>query len=180
MFYILESDDYSDGLTYLYHEHRATLFNYSFGILSSASDAEDCVSETFEAVYRLLLKSPEKIDDWESKRTRNLLITIARNKAFSLLRKRSTVDFVELSDSNSANYQDALSSMSIEHAKSIIGDAISELDEKYKTPLVLRYYHDLSVSEIAQVLNISENNVSARLHRARTALKKGLVDCHEE
>lgn len=180
MLYVLESDDYGEGLTYLYKEHRKTLFNYSLGILGSPSDAEDCVADTFEAVHRLLLKSPSKIDSWESKRTRNLLITIARNRARSMLRRKNNIDFVALSESFSDDYNAVLSSLSIQQAKGLLGDAIQELDEKYKTPLVLRYYHDLSVSEIAQVLDISENNVSARLHRARTALKKGLVDCHEE
>ncbi len=51
---------------------------------------------------------------------------------------------------------------------------IMKLPEKYKEAILLFYYQDLSVKDIAQVLNVSENTVSVRLNRARALLKSKL------
>ncbi len=46
-------------------------------------------------------------------------------------------------------------------------DAVRRLDEKLRIPIVLRYYHDYPISEIAHLLHISEGVVHARLDAAR-------------
>ena len=45
--------------------------------------------------------------------------------------------------------------------------AVRQLDEKLRLPLVLRYYHDLQISEIASVLRLNEGVIYARLDQAR-------------
>lgn len=45
--------------------------------------------------------------------------------------------------------------------------AVRQLDEKLRLPLVLRYYHDLQISEIANVLRLNEGVIYARLDQAR-------------
>jgi RNA polymerase sigma-70 factor, ECF subfamily len=48
--------------------------------------------------------------------------------------------------------------------------AIHSMDEKHRIPIVLRYYHDLSVAEIASILQIPEGTVHSRLNTARRLL----------
>jgi RNA polymerase sigma factor (sigma-70 family) len=45
--------------------------------------------------------------------------------------------------------------------------AVRRLDEKLRIPVVLRYYHDYSINDIAHLLHISEGTVHARLDAAR-------------
>ena len=44
---------------------------------------------------------------------------------------------------------------------------VETLAPVYRVPLVLRYWHDLSYGEIAEVLGLSVQAVKSRLHRAR-------------
>jgi RNA polymerase sigma-70 factor (ECF subfamily) len=57
--------------------------------------------------------------------------------------------------------------------------AIHGMDEKHRIPIVLRYYHDLSVAEIAVILQIPEGTVHSRLNTARrqlhAVLKEGML-----
>ena len=53
-------------------------------------------------------------------------------------------------------------------------EMIQSLSGTYRTVLYLRYYEEYSVGEIAQILHLSENTVSARLSRARKKLKGNL------
>ncbi|MFJ7736216.1 sigma-70 family RNA polymerase sigma factor [Lysinibacillus sp. NPDC097287] len=55
--------------------------------------------------------------------------------------------------------------------RSQIGAAILELPLQYREPILLYYYEEMKVAEIATVLGIPENTVKTRLRRAREALK---------
>jgi RNA polymerase sigma-70 factor (ECF subfamily) len=52
--------------------------------------------------------------------------------------------------------------------------AVQDLGEKHRLPVILRYYHDLPVAEIAGVLGISEGTVHSRLSIARDRLRGAL------
>jgi RNA polymerase sigma-70 factor (ECF subfamily) len=50
------------------------------------------------------------------------------------------------------------------------------MDEKHRIPIVLRYYHDLSIVEIANILGIPEGTVHSRLNTARMQLREVLKE----
>jgi len=52
------------------------------------------------------------------------------------------------------------------------------MDEKHRIPTVLRYYHELSVAEIAEILQIPEGTVHSRLNTARKQLHVILKEGH--
>jgi len=59
----------------------------------------------------------------------------------------------------------------IQHeANEALWKAIHSMNEKHRIPIVLRYYHDLSVAEIANILQIPEGTVHSRLNIARRQL----------
>jgi RNA polymerase sigma-70 factor, ECF subfamily len=49
--------------------------------------------------------------------------------------------------------------------------AVQHMNEKHRIPIVLRYYHDLPVAEIAAILRIPEGTVHSRLNTARRQLR---------
>jgi RNA polymerase sigma-70 factor (ECF subfamily) len=55
-----------------------------------------------------------------------------------------------------------------------LGKALRTLPASYRVIVFLREMEGLSTREVAEVLGISEDNVKARLHRARLALQKSL------
>ena len=52
--------------------------------------------------------------------------------------------------------------------------AVNDLKDKHRLPIILRYTHNLTAAEIAQVLEISEGTVYSRLHYARRELRQKL------
>src|SRR5690606_20298951 len=58
----------------------------------------------------------------------------------------------------------------------IIRKEIAQLQEPFRTAIILRDLQDLSYEEIAEVLNVSQGTVKSRLHRARAMLRKRLLD----
>jgi RNA polymerase sigma factor (sigma-70 family) len=61
-----------------------------------------------------------------------------------------------------------------------IASAIMKLPENYRIVITLRYHLDLDNQEIAEVLGISRENVEVRIHRARKALRKIILQEKEE
>ena len=57
---------------------------------------------------------------------------------------------------------------------------IAQLPKKLKEVVLLYYYQELSVKEIAEVLNISQSSVSGRLKRAREKLKQEIGGANDE
>ncbi len=50
-------------------------------------------------------------------------------------------------------------------------NAIRALDDKHRIPVVLRYYHDLPIADIATMLNIPPGTIHSRLNHAREKLR---------
>lgn len=57
---------------------------------------------------------------------------------------------------------------------------LNKLDERHRIVIVLRYFHDLSVTEIAEILSIREGTIHSRLHNARERLRNALTELHKE
>jgi RNA polymerase sigma-70 factor (ECF subfamily) len=61
-----------------------------------------------------------------------------------------------------------------------IWKSLAQLDEHYRIVVILRYFHQLSITEISQILAIPEGTVHSRLHSAREKLRTALRDLHGE
>ncbi|MER2106519.1 MAG: sigma-70 family RNA polymerase sigma factor [Solibacillus sp.] len=59
--------------------------------------------------------------------------------------------------------------------RSAIGAAVLSLPLKYREPILLYYYEEMPVLEIAELLGLSDNTVKTRLRRAREQLKPKLA-----
>ena len=56
----------------------------------------------------------------------------------------------------------------------LLEEAIEKLPDAYRTIFMLRDVEDMSTTDAAEVLEITEDNVKVRLHRARALLRKSL------
>ena len=53
-----------------------------------------------------------------------------------------------------------------------LNDAVSRLPDKYREVIILKYFDELKISEIARVMGMPEGTVKAYLHRAKAELRK--------
>jgi len=54
------------------------------------------------------------------------------------------------------------------------------LDEQHRLVVVLRYFHELSITEISEILSVKEGTIHSRLHSAREKLRNALTGLHGE
>lgn len=143
-------------------EYRQSMFVLAISILKNETDAEDAIQNTLLLAYENLnkLRITEKFKPW--------LFRILTNECYKIAKKRtyySDIDEIELEDKND----------SFSDNKALIWQAVNSLELNYRTVIVLFYYEDMSIKEIAKTLEISQNNVKKRLSRARDKLKDCLI-----
>ncbi len=150
-----------------YKEYGEMLYRIAFVFLGNPDDTEDILQDVF---ITFLYKSPEfKTKEYE----KAWLIRITQNKCINFLKssERKTLPIDELKlPTYSENHEEK-----IDIVKNILS-----LPQKYKTAVILYYYNDYSVEEIANTLKISKSAVKMRLKRAREILKIELEDYNYE
>ena len=150
-----------------YKEYGEMLYRIAFVLLGNTDDTEDILQEVF---ITFLYNSPEfKTKEHE----KAWLIRITQNKCINLLKSSSkksvSIDELQLPTYSENNEE------KIDIVKNILS-----LPHKYKTAVILYYYNDYSVEEIAKILKISKSAVKMRLKRAREILKIELEDYNYE
>ncbi len=138
-------------------------------LLDAPDDADDVVQEVFLAalVNSKRFHGKCKLSTW--------LTTIAVNKCRSRWRRRRLWLRVmpwaarHVADDTSDPLEAAESHSQVRRQ---VRRAVQELSTKYRETVVLRYFQEMSVSEIADVLGISSGAVEVRLSRARGKLKE--------
>jgi len=160
------------------------LFRMIMRIVQDEDEARSVMQETYLQAYKRLatFRRESKFSTW--------LYAIGLNLARASLRKSKRFDTLEEDaiDRLQPNFSNGMFSESVEawnpqkmaelsERKHLVHKAIDQLPADYRTVLMLRDIEELSTSEVAQVLDISEGAVRVRLHRARQALRK-LLDRH--
>jgi len=157
----------------LVREHQLGVFRLALSILSDPSEANEAAQDTFIAALNALRSYRENssFKAW--------LYTIALNASRSRLRKRKALERLQhrlttifhVQTQRSPTLEDMVVGNEEDAA---LWKALETLGEKHRIPIVLRYYHDLSVSEIAEILKIKEGTVHSRLSIARERLRAEL------
>ncbi len=157
----------------LYREYYVRVYGLCRRLLASDSLAEDATQEAFMRAYRSFDKYDSQQPFWQ------WIAAIASNHCVDVLRKRNKTsalfaasdedDLEQLGEDSSK--QDLIGE--IDDAK-LVADCLSELPDKYRVPLVLAYFRELSYDEIAGELSISRSHVGVLLLRAKTRLRRAL------
>jgi len=144
----------------------ADVYRLAYVRTGCAADAEDVTQDVF---LRLLTRAPDFTDDDHAKAW---LLRVAANRANDLFRSpwRRKVPLEEAEPLPAPE-------------EPIPGDTLSAvltLPPKLRTVIHLFYYEDLSVAQIARVLDLREGAVKTRLSRARTLLRQTLLKGDED
>ncbi|MDE7478621.1 MAG: RNA polymerase sigma factor [Lachnospiraceae bacterium] len=143
--------------------YQNNLFAAAFNICKNTQDAEDIVQDTFVQYYttKKEFDSEQHIRAW--------LFRVAVNKA-----KNVTHTFWKRNKVSIENYMETLTFETPEAGN--LFETVMKLPEKYRIVIHLYYYEDYAVSEIADILKLSESNVKIRLSRGRGMLKEVLKE----
>ncbi|WP_412896599.1 sigma-70 family RNA polymerase sigma factor [Bacillus sp. 1P02SD] len=144
---------------------KTKLYKMAYLYMKNEDDALEVFQET---VYKALTSLKDlKNDTYFSTWITRILI----NTAIDQLRRKKRVipmerDFLE---SKAPSYTD-------KEADSDLLNAIKGLDEKYKTVLVLRFYKDFTIKQIAEFLDCPEGTVKTNIHRGIALLRDQLKE----
>jgi RNA polymerase sigma-70 factor (ECF subfamily) len=165
-----QSPELLDSLIELY-QHR--LLRYLLFLTGKREVAEDLFQETW---MRVLLRGAQyngkaRFDTW--------LFTIARNLVIDLSRKRVMASLDEMGEGKEDDrpFEVAMSGPSpLEQFQSRencaeVGEVLLKLEPSYREVLVLRFYEELSLEEIATVTRAPLSTVKSRLYRGLAALR---------
>lgn len=154
------------------------LFKIAYARLGNRADAEDVVQETF---YQYL-KAAREYDNAEHEKAWLIRVTLngchkERRSAFN--RRRSDVPDLEQLCQEKAETEGECSPeetvLRRERAGTVL-EAVWRLPVKYRDVIHLFYYEDLSVNEIAEILERKTSTVTSQLTRGREILKKSLKE----
>jgi RNA polymerase sigma-70 factor (ECF subfamily) len=131
-------------------------------LMGDAAEAQDAVQEASVRAWRgwPALRDRNVFHSWFSQ----ILVNVCRTK-LSQRSKRRTVDVEEVDVEAGDPFKAAL-------ARDTIGRALSALSDELRMVVVLRYWGDLSLAEIADRLHIPIGTVKSRHHAALQSLRR--------
>lgn len=149
-------------------EYRENFYRLAFSYVKNADDALDIVQES---VYKAILssrklKNPEYIKTW-----------------FYRIVVNTSLDFLRKQRKSIAVGEEILASFdfgTVDHYEDFdLQEALDNLPVKYRTIVILRYFEDLKIDEIAEILNENINTVKTRLYKSLEKLRIKLSDYEE-
>ncbi|WP_319380912.1 sigma-70 family RNA polymerase sigma factor [Thiomicrorhabdus sp.] len=144
------------------------LYRYAFWLCKNATVAEDLVQETFSRAWKAL----ESLQDEQAAKA--WLLTILRREHARLYEKYQP-QLLEMDESIAL--EDPEHDPQLDAERQQLYQAMLQLPEEYKEPLMLQVIWGLSGQEIADQLELKLATVNTRLFRARQQLKQ-LWDGH--
>lgn len=157
----------STAVEHFVQTYQRDMYRLALSIMDDSNEADEATQESLLAALRALdsFHGDSSLKTWLFSITVNICRTrLQRQKRRERLQqvldgilRRTPVPSVEDS--------------AIQHESSeTLWRAIHSMGEKHRIPIVLRYYHELSVAEIAAILQIPEGTVHSRLNTARKLL----------
>lgn len=155
------------GLHQLIDEYYQGLYRYAYRLSGSSADAEDLTQEAFrKAIDRLpQLRDPERAKAW--------LFRILRNAYLHRVRDARRHRSVPLDAVGDLPERPPEEPPDIEPAR--LQEALDDLDEAFRTPLILFHFEDFSYADIAEQMGIPIGTVMSRIARGRAYLRTRLM-----
>ncbi|MHA7963956.1 RNA polymerase sigma factor [Paenibacillus sp. CAU 1782] len=153
-----------------YCDYYQVMYNTAYSVLMDHYEAED-------VVHNAIIKLADHMDTvcgTTGKRTKSYIIVTVRNLSIDIYNKKKRFDFLTSEDENnlpSCELVDIDEILLKANESVILEKKIYQLYPPYHDVLILKYFHDCSLTEIAAALDTTKNNASVRIHRALASLK---------
>lgn len=156
-----------DQYRLLVEKYQNPVFRVIFKIVGNADDAKELTQDVFVKTFESLhqYKFSHKFFSW--------IYRIAINKALSFEKQKK--NFLSIEGNSDQFIQIPDQTFDYEGRDHILNRSINQLNEHYRTVILLKYYADLSYADISGILGIPEKTIKSRLFDARKILKEKLL-----
>jgi RNA polymerase sigma-70 factor (ECF subfamily) len=172
----------AEALDRLLMRAQEVAWRFSTSVCGRADDAEDAMQEALIKTYRYVarIREPEAFRTWLYRTVRNACLIGRRRKAGEPARLQSLDDVFPHTDgpprSDPPDSRRSPEDLAVNAGlRRRLRKALGALPRSYRAIVFLREIEGLSTREVARVVGISEDNVKARLHRARVQLQAALA-----
>jgi len=157
----------------LVQAYQRPVYNLAYRMLGNAAEAEDAAQETFVRMYTKLhtYQPDRKLSSWVLSIASHYCIDRLRRRRFNWLSLDEEPVAAVLPSGQRGPEESALRRETRDEVQTLV----DRLAPGYRVPLILRYWHELSYAEIAEVMGLSIQAVKSRLHRARLQLADARV-----
>lgn len=165
----------SEHLATIMQKHGEYCLRVAYLYVKDWAIAEEIVQDVFFSYYR----QQDRFEQRASLKTYLVKITVHKSHDYlrSWKNKRHQL-FEKLHIGASKRTPETM--LLAQHERSTLTNALFELPITYREVVILYYYQELKVREIADILTCAENTVKTRLHRARKMLQEKLVNSEWE
>jgi RNA polymerase sigma-70 factor, ECF subfamily len=156
--------------------HNQRLYRVARAILRNDGEAEDVMQDAYVRAYEHLgqFAGRAKFSTW--------LTRIAVHEALVRQHRGNRYQELELVSEREGDPMDRFASMALNpeqqasnsEIRRLLEEAVERLPDDYRTVFMLRDVEEMSTTDAADVLEITEENVRVRLHRARALLRESL------
>jgi len=164
----IENKEVRSYLEKLYYDYKKVSYSKALSIVKNQDDAQDVVQQVYANIAEYL--DCNKNVDIKNKNA--FISEITRNVSLDFLKKqRLHVDINEIDELENVTFIDpevnVLRMDQIkEHTKNL-----EQLNQDYANIIMFKYTQEMSISEIAKIMNLSEDTARRKLSRARKAFK---------
>ena len=154
-----------DAFAKVYDLYVDPIYRFIYFKVPRAQDAEDLTSETFLKVWQYLTDTEEQIRSLQGMLyhfARNLVVDFYRSKS----RQELTEEAGELAKVEDARQQTFLARLEAKTTIESLEPVMRRIKDEYREVLMLRYIEELSIDEIAGILDKSKGSVRVLIHRA--------------
>lgn len=144
-----------------WYDHKDPVYRFAWRMTGAPSVAEDVLKEVFLA----LLSAPDRFDSRRSA-LRTFLLAIARNQVRKRCEKERRWDALDDNTFEVAPVDPLAGEIA-----DLVGRAVQSLPPLQREALVLFEYEEMSLEEIARIVNAEVGAVKSRLNRARENLR---------
>ena len=160
------------ALQTLFDRYRHQLYQTALGIVRDAHIADEILQDCFYRLYRYAdrIDGSSPIAPWLYRVTVNLCYTRLKKR-----RRFWTEPFHAIAEHLFASPRSGPEYVAEQHEfQQVIRDTLERLSPQHRAVLVLHYFHDYSLAEIAEILECPEGTVKSRLFYARKVFKEQL------
>lgn len=150
----------------LFKRHYSSLHQYGYKLTGDASVVDDCLQEMFLYIF----EKRQKLG--EVKYVRAYLFKSFRRLLLRTMRNRQKLVYVSLNESWKVVPNELEMIETLERQRKYLVKLINELSPREREMIYMRYYNDLSIQEIAEVLSISYRAVVNTLYKAMVKLRE--------
>ena len=143
-------------------ENQNKLYRIAFSYTKEEESALDIVQESIEKALKNIhqLKTTEYVKTW--------FYRILINESLQYVKKNKKLIMYSIDDLEKNIYWEE----DIQKDDIDIYKCVQKLNDKLKTVIILRFFEDMKIEEIAKVTNTNVNTVKSRLYKALEELKK--------